>query len=270
MKKLVFLLFACMLFFASNAFAEKSCGIYFTKIGCPVCASVDPVLLGNWIKNREDTVIIEYVFTSWTEENATLMGEYNLSYATGGSVPLVIKSTEVNWSGIPAFADADYIYGMLETTFPAGEGNVCLLPEKSVFFEDLDLNELPKTPKILHGKRLLVKKGTGNVSSDFLKELLMADNLKEVLAGSNYVLKELKAEPVQYSGGELPIAQAIEIEGAWILKLRDKIELPENVLPIDPNDGNGNGNEENPFILPFAIILICLAALIMFIKVKSK
>ena len=272
MKKAFIALVLLLFIIAPCVSAEKACAVYFTKIGCPVCASVDPVFLGEWIEDREDAVIIEYMFNSWYEENAVLMGEYNLSHATGGAVPLVIKSEELNWSGIPGFADDAYIYGMLEQTFPKGEENECLLLEKTSSFGDLDLNELPRKPKIWHGKRLLVKKGDGLVSSDFLKELLFSEDLAATLAGSDYVLAEVEAEPAPYSGGEIAFAQAIEVEGSWVLKLKDKIGLPENVLPLDPNNGNGSpGNgEANPFVVPIAVIVVCLVALVVFVKVKRK
>jgi len=263
------LVFAALLLFSSYAIAERPCGVYFTKIGCPVCAKVDPVFLGKWVVERPDAAVIEYVFASWYEENAVLMGEYNLSYGTGGSVPLVIKSEETNWAGIPGFATDEDIYNMLDQTFGNGP-NQCLLKDKSVSFDDLDLNELPNKPKIWAGNRLLVKQGNGNVDSAFLKELLFSENLGAVLAASGYGLREVKAKPAPYSGGEIPFAQAVEIEGSWLLELREAIELPENVLPMEPNGNGDNVPADNPFIVPVAIILICLAALVVFIKVKSR
>ncbi|GAG16163.1 unnamed protein product, partial [marine sediment metagenome] len=72
-------------------------------------------------------------------------------------------------------------------------------------------------------------------------------------------------------------AQAIDIGGGWVLKLKQTIELPKSIEPLQ-NGGNGNGenggsenNEEaNPLVLPVIVIVICLIAVIAFVKVKSK
>ncbi len=253
---------------ATCAQNEKFCAVYFTKIGCPNCSVTDPVVLGEWPDKHSNLALIEYVFTSWYEENAVLMGEYNLSYGTGGGVPIIILDEENFYSGRLDVFNA-------ETKIEAIQENKCLLSEGKSSFNELNLNELPASPKIWANNRLLAKKGEGSVSSDFLKETLFSENLEQTLAESQYKLQEVKAEPAPMSGGGIPFEQAVMIEDTWVLKLKQKIELPENVLPLNPNendgneDGSNNPNEGNPFFIPAAIIVVCLLAVILF-KVKSR
>jgi len=274
-KQAIFLLILALFLLISSASAEKACGVYFTKIGCPVCAKTDPIVLGQWVPSRNDVVIIEYVFNSWYEPNAILMGEYNLTYGTGGAVPLMIKNAEEKWTGIPAFYTNEHILQYAEEFFEGDKGE-CLLKEGEVSFEQLNLNNLPEKPKIWSGNRLLKRTGEAEIESDFLKQLLFAEDVVGALAGSQYEMKEIKAEPAPYSGGSIPFAQAVDIGGSWVLKLRQAIELPENVEPLQ-NGGNGGsggnqGNENSDYWLPISIaaIFIGLVAIIVFIKVKSK
>ncbi len=278
MKKMLLLALIAFLFMASSVSAETVCGVYFTKIGCPVCSKVDPVILDQWISSRDDAVVIEYVMDSWYEPHAILMGEYNLAHGTGSSVPLMIKNANETWAGIPAFYTNDNIFQHAEEFFKDDEGK-CLLVEGEISFEEINLNELPEKPKLWAGKRLLVRTGVAEIESDFLKELLFKEDLVAVLAGTQYELKEVKAEPAPYSGGEIPFAQAIDIGDGWVLKLKEAIELPENVeqLQNGGNGGNGNGNEgngnaveANPFVFPAIAMIVCIIALIIFIKVKKK
>ncbi len=277
MKKILLITLIALLFIASNASAEKVCGVYFTKIGCPVCAKTDPIILGQWVPSRDDAVVIEYVMDSWFEPNAILMGEYNLTHGTGGSVPLMIKNANETWAGIPAFYTNEHIFQYAEEFFENDKGE-CLLAEGEISFEKLNLNNLPEKPKIWAGKRLLVKTNDAEIENDFLKELLFEEDLAAVLASTQYELKEVKAEPAPYSGGNIPFAQAIDIGNGWVLKLKEAIELPENVEKLQNNGSENNGEnenkesalEENPFVFPAIALVVCLIALIVFIKVKKK
>jgi len=268
-RKIIFLALLVLILGAQNASAEKVCGIYFTKIGCPNCNVTDPLVLDEWPGKHNDLVLIEYVFTSWYEENAVLMGEYNLSHGTGSGVPIIILSEEKFYTGRLGVLEA-------ESEIEAMQENKCLLMEGKATFEELNLNNLPANPKLWANNRLLAKKEGGIVSSDFLKETLFSENLRETLAESSYQMQEIKAEPAPMSGGSILFEQAVLIEDSWVLKLKHKIELPENVQPLDSNKSNGNENggsnpnEANPLFIPVAIIIISLLAIIIFFKVKSK
>lgn len=242
---------------------ESTCTIYFTKIGCTNCAATDPSVLGEWPGKNQDLVVIEYVFTSWYEENANLMGEYNLQYLTGGGVPLIILDQERFYSGRIEVFDAESILeGM--------SNNDCLLLDGKKPFNEINLNELQAKPKIWKGNRHLEKTGSGNIPNEFLKELLFSTNLFETIASSPAELKEIKAKPAPISGGSIEFEQAIQVGDSWVLKLKEKMELPENVQPLDPDQDNGEKPEGNPFIIPTALFFICLAGLIIFIKVKKS
>jgi len=272
MKKAFLLVFSLLIISAVNAdtlttsLSEEStatCAIYFTKIGCPNCSVTDPAVLGEWPEKNQDLVVIEYVFTSWYEENANLMGEYNLEYGTGGGVPLIIIDEQRFYSGRIEVFDAEAILEGMES-------NDCLLLEGQKAFSEINLNDLPAKPKIWKGNRHLENIGEGNVPNEFLKELLFTTDLYKTLANSEVELQEVKAEPAPISGGGIEFTQAIRIDDSWILKLKEKIDLPENVRPIEQGNGNEQEPTGNPFLLPTVLFFICLAALIIFVKVKKS
>jgi len=60
-------------------------------------------------------------------------------------------------------------------------------------------------------------------------------------------MKEIKAEPVPISSGQIDFQYAVEIEDSWILKFRDAVEIPDN-----GNESNSTQNETNNVIdIPF-------------------
>lgn len=75
------------------------CGIYFTVIGCPHCAKVDPLILNNLPQKYPKLVIIEYVWSGleWkTSDNAKLLSDFAGEYKIKQSVPqLAISNSDV-------------------------------------------------------------------------------------------------------------------------------------------------------------------------------
>lgn len=146
MKKLaIFFIFLFGLFLLprSTGAAESTCIVYFTGIGCPHCAKVDPVLLKELPEKYPDLIIIEYEIYQ-ERENAPLLYQYNDVYSSGLGIPLVILGKD------------DFLIGdtpilqNIEKKLEEKKGNLCpLIDGSSVSFKELDVSTLPGKPKIL-------------------------------------------------------------------------------------------------------------------------
>ena len=140
----IFLVFLICLFLGSHSVqaAESTCFVYFTGIGCPHCAKVDPVL-EKLAKSKPELKIIEYEIYQ-NKENAPLLTQYNQAYQSGLGIPLIIFGKD------DFFAGDVSILKNLEANLEAARGNPCPLPDgTAVNFEDLAMTSLPGKPKIL-------------------------------------------------------------------------------------------------------------------------
>jgi len=235
---------------------NKNVIVYFTSLNCPNCAITDPEVLGKWPKQYDDLVLIEYFFEKWTDENSILLGKYSEKYNSISAVPNLFLNETKNYLGRINVLKANENFDLLEN-------NPALLLEKSVSFNELNLNELPNKPKIWTDNRVLIKTGNKEISSDFLKSLLFSENLDEILRDSDYVLTEVTPEPLLISEGEIIFENAINIENSWILEFNDgtSFNLPktniteENFIKI-PLIGEVDISK---FSLLFITILIGLA-----------
>ncbi len=265
--------------FAESA-SEKSCAIYFTKIGCPVCSKTDPVVLTQWPVKYKDFVVIEYVFRSWSGENSELLWEYATKFGFSSSVPTIVFEEE-HATGLPPVFD-------IESRI-LNVGKKCRFLDGLKGFEEINLNELPAKPKVWANGRVLIRLENGGVSSDFLKEVLFTENLEEVLKNSKYEVVEIAAEPEAISHGQINFKKAFKIGKGWVLKCSDDISLsssgnenstPVIVLPPDNNgtgNNNGGNNEENNgnyfyIVLTISIIIVVVLVLLLssFIILKIK
>ncbi|MGC9309647.1 MAG: hypothetical protein ACP5D2_03055 [Candidatus Nanoarchaeia archaeon] len=247
MKKL--LIFILLGIFLISLVPAESCGVYFTYTHCSNCEDTDPLVLGNW--PSEDRVVIEYVFSSWTGENAQLLGEYASKFKTQAAVPYLLLEDNSYLGRIDVPNAIDDFKGDIK----------CQLLNKQVEFDKLDFNELPGKPKIWANNRMLVRTEPTSLDSDFLRSLLF-DDLGEVLNQEKYEYREIEAEPAPISGGEIEFDKAFEFDG-WILKLKDIGDVPEQ-----PSDKIGNKTINLPIIgslnlqessITFLAILIGLA-----------
>lgn len=141
---LSFLFFTFSLFFSKVTSARSedvTCAVYFTGIGCPHCAKVDPVVLEQLPEEYPNLVIIEYEIYQ-ERENAPLLYEYNEVYGSGLGIPLII------------FGKDNFIVGdtpilrNVRRTIEKGSNPCPLVDGFSVDFEELDLSSLPGKPKI--------------------------------------------------------------------------------------------------------------------------
>ncbi len=225
MKKRIFTLFVLGLLFFSfqSVLAQDNyfCAAYFTKIGCPVCAETDPIVLDQLTKENPNLIIIEYEFV-YQPENVPVMTEYYLTYNLPGWVPLMLF--ENKYSLGMSILDA------IKEKVEKHEFNKCSLPNgSSIGFKDLDFNGLPGNPKIWANGRVLIKTSKGEVTSELLKKSLFDEDLNKVFEG----IKFEKIEPVKVVISEdyIELDNAILI-GSWIFQWNGE-ELEAPTSPIE-------------------------------------
>jgi len=224
MRKWIFAIFVLglLIFSFPEALAQEDyvCAVYFTKIGCSVCAETDPVILNQLIKKDQALIVIEYEFV-YQPENVPVMTEYYLTYNLPGQVPLILFENE--------YSRGTSILAAIEEKVEKHEFNKCPLPNgSSVSFADLDFNELSGNPKIWANDRVLIKTGKGGVSNELLKNSLFTEDLNEALKG----IKFENIEPIKIiiSGGYLEFDNAISI-GNWIFQWNgERLELPASSI----------------------------------------
>ncbi|MBA7619627.1 hypothetical protein ES703_26966 [subsurface metagenome] len=225
MKKWIFAIFVLgLLFFSSQSVLAQDdyfCAVYFTKIGCPVCAETDPIVLSQLTKKNPNLIIIEYEFV-YQPENVPVMTEYYLTYNLPGWVPLILFENKysVGMSILDAVKEKVEKY----------EFNKCSLPNgSSISLEDLNFNELPGNPKIWANGRVLIKTSKGWVSNELLKKSLFNEDLNEVFKGVEF--KKIEPIKVVISEGYLEFNHGISI-GNWIFQWNGE----ELELPISPTE----------------------------------
>lgn len=191
--------------------APKACIVYFTGIGCPHCAKADPIVLRDFTRNYNDSlVIIEYEIYR-QQENAEVMYDYNTVMETGFGIPKIVFG-EVYFTGDSSILDS------LENElhYYTSQGNPCPLLNSVKDFSSIDLNSLPGKPNIWMGDRILIKKEVNSTaSSDLLKELLYARNLSAAVEAKG--LQHIEPCNVPISGGEVVFTHAVEVDG-WLLE----------------------------------------------------
>ena len=249
MRKWIFLsLLLIFVFFPFQEILGKDCFCvtYFTYIGCPNCAHTDPIVLTDWTKKYPNLVVIEYGWPGgdWQNPNSQFFGEYALAYKTQAAVPqIIINKNNIRLGRIEV--------PKAEKDIKKKEFNPCPLIDKSMSFEELDLNLLPAFPKIWANGRILIRLskeewlfqwngenpprtiGKEKFSQKGVKNLLFAENLSEEL--KNKVFDIVEPQKAEFSGIAFPGSDFIpfsEFENAI------KIDLSEKIVITEP--------EENP------------------------
>jgi len=218
-----------------SAVDEKVCGVYFTFKNCHNCEVTDPMVLQEWTLRHDDLVIIEYYFPSWTDENAYLLGLYAEEYKSSASVPrLFLSGSEVYAGRVQVPQAEEKIKGL--------GSNPCLLLDGAKSFNDLDLNELEGYPKIWANGRVLIRNNGGDVSNEFLKEILFTDDLEGLIESSDFDIEKIKGSPMPVAFGEIEFEKALVIEDSWILQYG---------IGIGGVAGDEDGTETGVIVLPF-------------------
>ncbi len=246
MKKIFFLFLSVMLLttLASASAQEKKdvvCSVYFTGIGCPHCAKTDPYIFGSLLQENPHLVIIEYEIYQ-EQGNAHLLYSYNKEYGSKLGVPQLIFDEDNILVGDKAINDADSIIKEID-------GHPCPLLGEKIEFKDVNLNNLPGTPKIWANSRIIVK-GSENVDSEIVKDLLF-NNITRSLEGIEY--KEIEPQDIPLSGTKRSFDYAIKIKD-WVFQsnakvtidLRERIVIDESVnvnLPWCVHDGEDETQE---------------------------
>jgi hypothetical protein len=261
--KFIILAVICLLAGAGGfnfAFAEDNspsstiCAVYFTYLGCPNCAQVDPIVLTKWTKKYPELVVIEYMWKGgdWQDPNSQFFGEFTREYKTQAAVPqLVFDKKNIRLGGM------DVPQG--EKNIKALTSNPCPLINKTVFWEDLDLNELKAKPKIWANGRILIKKDNGwlfqwngksfskdligekNIDNELAKNLLFSDNVAKIIQGRKFEIVE--PERAKFSGivssdsGVVPYAEfenAIKINPVRT-EISNEINISEELITAQKN-----------------------------------
>jgi len=223
-------------FAEDKSLSSKICAVYFTYIGCPNCASVDPLVLIEWPKKYPNLVIIEYVWKggNWRDPNYQYFGKFTSAYKIHSAVPQIVfdkDNVRLGRLNVPK----------AENDIKSLSSNPCPLINKSVFWEDLNLNELKAKPKIWANGRILIKLNKNEwlfqwngesppkttkkekFTQKELKELLFAEDLSERL--KNKIFKVVKPKKVKFSGSAFSRSKFIpyaEFENAIKIKITEK------------------------------------------------
>lgn len=218
------LLLIGLILLITPVFSETICVNYFTYIHCSNCEYTDPIVLDEWNDYYDNLVIIEYVYDSWTDTNAQLLGEFSENYNSYSAVPQLIINEDdirIGRNNVPNFEQS--IGGM--------ESSNCTLLDSSVSFEELNLNELPGEPKVWSNGRLLIRTGNSNVSTELLRELLSTNDLNSIIQEHNNTISSTEPVPAPISGGEITFNNAVKVGNSWILEFNEFV-----------NEGSGSNN----------------------------
>jgi hypothetical protein len=177
--------------------------IYFTGIRCPHCAKVDPILLGQKLRDN-NIMVIEYEIHR-ESLNAPLIIIYNDKYKTGLGIPLLIAG---DGKAKIAIGDKEILYSLDKMIFDNQENDI-LLPNNKVSFETLDISEMPGLPKIWYQNRLAIKKNILSKENTEIKDFLIKGIIPEINKNSD-------KKEVILSGQKVIFGNAVEING-WIL-----------------------------------------------------
>ena len=239
------------------------CTLYFTYIGCPNCAYVDPIVLTEWMEKYPNLVVIEYMWHGgdWQDPNSQFFGEYTQKYKTQAAVPqFIISKNNIKLGRLDV--------PTAEEDIKSKKSNPCLLLDKSMSFEELNLKELKAKPKIWANGRILIKQGSdwifqwngekiledeiGNktLNNSLIKELLFTEDISKILKGKKFEI--VKPQRADFSGSAFAGSKYIpyvEFENAI------KINLPETESVTEPTQ-SGEDEKDNEVISKGEIIEI--------------
>jgi len=181
------------------------CATYFTGVGCPHCAEVDPILLPN-LTEEYNLIVIEYEIYK-QNENAPLIYQYNNVYDSGLGIPLLILGKEDSLVGDKP------ILSNIELRLNNMDSNDCPLSLESVSFDELDLVEIAGKPKLWANNRILISDGSKIDNS--VKALLLTQDIPATMSELDY--STINPEPVLLSGSKINFEHAVDIDG-WVFQ----------------------------------------------------
>ncbi|MFH1182371.1 MAG: hypothetical protein V1702_05405 [Candidatus Woesearchaeota archaeon] len=242
MNKLLFLAIIGLLL-ASGSVAATNCAVYFTGIGCPYCAKVDPILLPVTTEDY-NLVVIEYEIKEHPQ-NLPVFEKYDQAYYTGTYMPtLVFRQNR-------SFVGDGPILGSIDDQLGSVNDNPCVLLTGETPLENVQISGLPGTPSLWGNNRILIFNGGGNNDSALLA--LMTGNITAELTKINYSTTE--PEKARISGGEISFENAVKIKG-WLFQWNGEgvEEKNQSISGNGPGQGGELTNE-----LTFTRILVLAA-----------
>lgn len=215
---------------SATSIDDASCAIYFTGIGCPYCANVDPVLFKD-ILPHHNVVIIEYEIYQ-KKINAPLLYSYNENHGTALGIPQLITNAQLYYAGDKKIIEE---CDKCDETL-AFSDNICTLPNSTIELNELDFNELQGQPVIWYDNKVLIKKSDSDVSTETLRALLDSE-LDEATIDSilDIEYEFIEAEDVPLSGTSISFDNALQLDG-WILQWKDI----DKITPTGEKDSKEN------------------------------
>ncbi|MDD2477430.1 MAG: cytochrome c biogenesis protein CcdA [Candidatus ainarchaeum sp.] len=185
------------------------CGVYFTGIGCPHCAKIDPYLFKETLPFNSNLVIIEFEVKS-KRENAKLAIPYDNSYNSGLEIPFLI----VNKENVHYYDSIKNNF--IQNNFNNLKTNACPFPtsvyeDGDTTFNNLNLNKINGSPVIWLNDRGLERTGESDVDPILLKKLLTDQNIDSVLRQIPH--KHADEKFLTYSGGVVFFDNSIVFDG---------------------------------------------------------
>lgn len=188
--------------------SEPTFVLYFTGVGCPHCAKVDPVIFKEWINDYPNLVVVEYEIYQQSQ-NAILIDEYDSNYNSGYYIPLIIINHQKQLLGDKTIiADFDKeIQNNKGNKLPLIDGTEGNLKS---------LNSLPFNPKVWSKDRIAIKTDPNtNLEGEVVQDFISGKDVEEILDQSSAQL--IEAQEVQLSGSTVTFENAVQIKG-WILQ----------------------------------------------------
>jgi len=221
---------------------KNVCAVYFTKLGCPHCAKVDPVLFGETVRNK-DIVIIEFEVADKTGNAQQIIPYVTGGYKSSYLVPqLILSKDEVYFS--------EEITSKLDTYYEINKTNqygnsFCSLPvdiyaSGDTTFSQLKINEISGLPTIWYKDRALFKTGTSDISDENLYKLLIDENIDSIIRDNYHKL--LLDASIEISYGKIEFDNAVQLKG-YNLYWNGATTISESCQTKDENlDSNSNIN----------------------------
>src|SRR4030042_4836627 len=122
--------------------ASYVCGVYFTGIGCPHCANVEP-FLNDFLNKTPNLVLLKYEIYK-EQSNVPIMDAYLSSYNVPAGIPLIIFNKDVYLRG-----DSPIIDNLASTIDSLGENPCPLMNGSALDFRELACDSLPGKPEVL-------------------------------------------------------------------------------------------------------------------------
>lgn len=148
--------------FQVTAAVEKtslSGAVYFTGVGCSHCAQTDPIVLGEYLTEYPDLVVIEYEIYQ-TAGNAQVLDQYETAY----ELPVWecgIPALFINKSPGGIIVGDSSILKNFENKISEVPNQYLLVDGSVANFSQTNLNQWPGYPKVWHQDRILIKEGDG-------------------------------------------------------------------------------------------------------------